>query len=304
MRKFSPMDRRLGARVAPILALLVAIPIGAAGFLTSGAGAAGPTTAPDLVASIPRKPSRVVLKWTFETDSKQRERTLEIQRSIAGGAWQTVITRHGPNRRGTISDNTPPTARTSYRARVLIEPFGETTRVAQLVTAWGAVATVDPADVPTTTTTAKPTTTTVKPTTTTTVAPPPPAGISPCPETWDTTVIADVNRERTRAGKPALDKNTKLGNAANKRGIYLAELGRLDDHATYVQEINAAGYYWSWVGENIHAYVGVDSVVAGWMASAPHKANILSSNFDDVGVGCGLDRRGVPFWSLIFGRGN
>ena len=58
------------------------------------------------------------------------------------------------------------------------------------------------------------------------------------------------------------------------------------------------------IGENIHAYVSVEAVTAIWMASTAHRNNILSANFDDVGVGCGLDARGVTWWAVIFGQGN
>ena len=37
--------------------------------------------------------------------------------------------------------------------------------------------------------------------------------------------------------------------------------------------------------------------------SKPHRANILSSNFDDIGIGCGIDARGVQWWALLLGRG-
>jgi uncharacterized protein YkwD len=42
---------------------------------------------------------------------------------------------------------------------------------------------------------------------------------------------------------------------------------------------------WSW-GENIAAgYSTPESVVAGWMASSGHRANILNAGYRDLGVG-------------------
>ncbi len=50
--------------------------------------------------------------------------------------------------------------------------------------------------------------------------------------------------------------------------------------------MTAAGYYWSWAGENIAAgYSSPTAVMAGWMASSGHRANILSTSFREIGVG-------------------
>lgn len=49
----------------------------------------------------------------------------------------------------------------------------------------------------------------------------------------------------------------------------------------------AAGYIWSTWGENIAAgQPTVSSVVAGWMASPGHCANIMSKHFRDIGLAC------------------
>jgi uncharacterized protein YkwD len=49
----------------------------------------------------------------------------------------------------------------------------------------------------------------------------------------------------------------------------------------------AAGYIWSTWGENIAAgQPTVSSVVAGWMASPGHCANIMRERFRDIGLAC------------------
>ena len=125
------------------------------------------------------------------------------------------------------------------------------------------------------------------------------------PKDWADLTKADYANAVALAGDP------RTSNQA-VQAAYAAGLAKGEKDAAkageaglaHFAEINKAGYSWSWVGENIYGYIGVDSVVAGWMASAPHRANMLSTNFEDVGVGCGFDRRGVPFWSLILGAGN
>jgi uncharacterized protein YkwD len=51
--------------------------------------------------------------------------------------------------------------------------------------------------------------------------------------------------------------------------------------------VSATGYAWSSVGENIAAgYSGVDSVMAGWMASDGHCANLMNPDYTEVGLVC------------------
>ena len=50
--------------------------------------------------------------------------------------------------------------------------------------------------------------------------------------------------------------------------------------------MSAAGYSWSSAGENIAAgYSTPAAVMAGWMASSGHRANILSTSYRELGVG-------------------
>jgi uncharacterized protein YkwD len=59
------------------------------------------------------------------------------------------------------------------------------------------------------------------------------------------------------------------------------------DGRTMVDRVNATGYAWSILGENIAAgYATVDSVIDGWMHSDGHCANLMNPAFDDVGLAC------------------
>jgi uncharacterized protein YkwD len=51
--------------------------------------------------------------------------------------------------------------------------------------------------------------------------------------------------------------------------------------------VNATGYTWANLGENIAAgYAGIDSVVEGWMRSEGHCANLMNPAFDEMGLAC------------------
>lgn len=51
--------------------------------------------------------------------------------------------------------------------------------------------------------------------------------------------------------------------------------------------VNATGYAWSGLGENIAAgYAGIDKVMDGWLASDGHCANLMNPAFNQVGLVC------------------
>lgn len=53
------------------------------------------------------------------------------------------------------------------------------------------------------------------------------------------------------------------------------------------QRIDATGYAWSSIGENIAAgYPNVAAVVNGWMASPGHCRNIMGAGFREIGMAC------------------
>lgn len=60
------------------------------------------------------------------------------------------------------------------------------------------------------------------------------------------------------------------------------------------------GYSYSAGGENIAwGYRTAEEVVDGWMNSAGHRANILSSNFNRLGVG-----KSGTYWVQMFAYSN
>ncbi len=59
------------------------------------------------------------------------------------------------------------------------------------------------------------------------------------------------------------------------------------DGRSMADRVNATGYAWSSLGENIAAgYATVDSVIDGWMRSDGHCANLMNPAFDEVGLAC------------------
>lgn len=66
---------------------------------------------------------------------------------------------------------------------------------------------------------------------------------------------------------------------------YFSHTGQ--DGSTAAQRVDAAGYAWRTVGENIAAgQATVEAVVDGWMASDGHCANLMNPAFVHMGLAC------------------
>ena len=62
--------------------------------------------------------------------------------------------------------------------------------------------------------------------------------------------------------------------------------GQFTHGQNFAGRITAAGFHWSWAGENIATgYPSPAAVMAGWMASPGHCRNILSPSFSAIGIG-------------------
>jgi uncharacterized protein YkwD len=72
------------------------------------------------------------------------------------------------------------------------------------------------------------------------------------------------------------------------------------------QRATAAGYAWRSVGENVAAgQVSVADVVAAWMGSAGHCANVMNADFRDIALACvpgAADTRYRRYWTMTLGE--
>lgn len=62
------------------------------------------------------------------------------------------------------------------------------------------------------------------------------------------------------------------------------------DGSSVGDRVRRQGYTYSWVGENIFATTNTSSTApqqafTWWMNSAPHRANLLNTNYTDIGIG-------------------
>ncbi len=125
---------------------------------------------------------------------------------------------------------------------------------------------------------------------------PPTATDEPC------RVFLLVNQERATAGVPPYTYNRELALAAQLHAIDMAENDYFShtslDGRKFSERILAAGYTGSPRGENIAwGQRTPEAVMSSWMNSSGHRANILATGSNEIGVGFYQNR-----WVQCFGR--
>ena len=103
-------------------------------------------------------------------------------------------------------------------------------------------------------------------------------------------VVALVNQERAAYGLPALSLSGELSDGARLKSQDMRD-NRYFDHnsptyGTPFEMMRSLGITYAAAAENIAmGYSTAEAVVNGWMNSAGHRANILSTNYTHIGVG-------------------
>lgn len=123
-------------------------------------------------------------------------------------------------------------------------------------------------------------------------------------------VVERVNAHRTGRGLTALAVSPTLTAAAEWKARHMAQYGYMqhDDPAppvarTPFERMHACGYpEQALAGENIAAgYETTASVMAAWLGSGGHRANIERPEFRALGVGVAVSGNGRYYWSQDFG---
>ncbi|MDX1419059.1 MAG: CAP domain-containing protein [Rubricoccaceae bacterium] len=138
-----------------------------------------------------------------------------------------------------------------------------------------------------------------------------PDSVAEPPSAEDAAMLAAVNAHRA-AGRdcggerhgpaPPLVWNGHLAAAAGVHTHDMAVTGRFDhtgsDGSTVGERVSRTGYAWQRVGENIaRGQPSVEAVVADWVASAGHCANLMNPSFVEFGA-AEQDR----YWTQVFAR--
>jgi uncharacterized protein YkwD len=106
-------------------------------------------------------------------------------------------------------------------------------------------------------------------------------------------IVCLVNHQRARMGLSAVVTEARLARAASRFSITMVKEGFFGhvapDGSTVADRVRRAGYHRSTVAETLGWGSGrlarPAAIVAGWMASPPHRSIVLGARFRKLGVG-------------------
>ncbi|MBE3580640.1 MAG: sporulation protein [Thermoanaerobacteraceae bacterium] len=107
---------------------------------------------------------------------------------------------------------------------------------------------------------------------------------------YEEQVVELVNAERAKAGLKPLAVDGQLCKAARLKAEDMRDHNYFSHasptYGSFAQMLKSLGITYRTAGENIAAgYRTPEAVVAAWMGSSGHRANILNPNFTHIGVG-------------------
>jgi uncharacterized protein YkwD len=99
-------------------------------------------------------------------------------------------------------------------------------------------------------------------------------------------IVRAMNAVRAQNGAPPLRVGRALTRAARAHSADMARRGYFD-HGAFVQRLRRFGVRAPYVGENLAygAQLAPMAIVQMWIASAPHRQNLLDRRFRRIGVG-------------------
>jgi uncharacterized protein YkwD len=117
-----------------------------------------------------------------------------------------------------------------------------------------------------------------------------------------------TNAERGRAGLSAVSLNPQLTRAAQIQAEQMMREGQLEHVVPSApfpnpeDRLAAVGYRWQAFGENIALEPDPAQTVSTWMNSPPHRSNMLSPTYTEIGAGYARDAQNRSYYVEVFGR--
>ncbi|NEO36116.1 MAG: CAP domain-containing protein [Moorea sp. SIOASIH] len=125
---------------------------------------------------------------------------------------------------------------------------------------------------------------------------------------FNTELLGLTNAERRKAGLPPLQLSAELSQAAQLHAEDMVRNGFFShtgsDGSKISDRAKAAGYLYSYVGENIAAgYSTPAQTIRQWMGSTGHRRNILKPQYQEIGFGYVSDPSSPyrHYWVQVFG---
>ncbi len=131
-----------------------------------------------------------------------------------------------------------------------------------------------------------------------------PAPVEVKPVTNDTASrLLELHNENRNS---TLSINPKLTEAAQKHADWMAAQRKMshtgEGRSKPGSRIKSAGYDWSTYGENVaYGQPTPEDVVRVWLNSPPHRRNIKSEAYREIGFGFATSSKNQIYWCVTFG---
>jgi uncharacterized protein YkwD len=129
---------------------------------------------------------------------------------------------------------------------------------------------------------------------------------------YEEQLLQFINDERSQAGVPPLAMQSQLRAAARVHSTdmacnnFISHTG--SDGSRPADRVQDQGYSFSWIGENIFSTSNTSNAplqaITWWMNSTPHRNNILSPNYTEIGLGYiyNADSSYSGYFTAVFAR--
>lgn len=121
-----------------------------------------------------------------------------------------------------------------------------------------------------------------------------------------TDIIEATNKERVAIGLPPLSTNTNLNESADLKVLDMIDRQYFEHQSPTGEGVSdlgkKTGYDYVIMGENLALgeFIDANDVVKAWMNSEGHKANILNTKYQDIGVSVKKDLyEGKEVWFAV-----
>ena len=115
-----------------------------------------------------------------------------------------------------------------------------------------------------------------------------------------------TNQARANSGLSMLRMDPRLCRAARLHSANMARLNSMSHNLegkSHQHRTMEAGYPSGMVAENIcYSQGNPQAAINTWLNSSGHRANMLSYQYSDLGVGIGYSNNGQPYYTQVFGR--
>ena len=115
-----------------------------------------------------------------------------------------------------------------------------------------------------------------------------------------------TNQARANSGLSMLNMDPRLCRAARLHSANMARYNSMShslDGRSHQNRTAEAGYPSGMVAENIcYSQRDPQAAISTWLNSSGHRANMLSYQYADIGVGIAYSNNGQPYYTQVFGR--